>query len=110
MFTLSPSLCIFWLSTFPDVPGRFSRGVASTDNILPVTQHTSTKCHFILCNEQMVTLKKDKIMISEISPATPITDFTTIDILNVFQTKLTMRIGSKYMSYCFFVVFLSPSW
>ena len=31
-------------------------------------------------------------MISEISPATPITDFTTIDILNVFQTKLTMRI------------------
>jgi hypothetical protein len=53
-------------------------------------------------------------MISEISPATPTTDFTTINILNVFQTKLTMRI---YLvpctcrdNYCFFVVFLSPSW
>jgi hypothetical protein len=59
------------------------------------------------------TKKKDKIIISEISPATPITDFTTIDIPKVFQTKL-MRI---YLvpctcrdNYCFFVVFLSPPW
>jgi len=59
-------------------------------------------------------LKKDKIMIPEIPPATPITDFTTIDMLNVFHTELTMR---KYPvqctfrdNYSFFVVFLSPSW
>jgi len=58
-------------------------------------------------------LKKDKIMIPEISPATPTTDFTTIDMLNVFHTELTMR---KYLVQCtfrdnyfFFVVFLSPS-
>jgi hypothetical protein len=87
MFTLSPPLCIFWLSTFSDVPGRFSRGVASTDNILSVTQQTSTKCHLISFNGQLVTLKQDKILISEISPATPITDFTAMDILNVFQSR-----------------------
>ena len=59
-------------------------------------------------------LKKDKIIISQISPATPITEFITTDILNVFQTKRTMRIylvpctcGNNY---CFFVVFLSPAW
>jgi len=59
------------------------------------------------------TKKKDKIMIPEISSASPITDFTTIDMLNVFRTELTMR---KYLvqcafrdNYCFFVGFLSPS-
>jgi len=61
-----------------------------------------------------VKLKKDKIMISEISPATPITDFITMDILNVFQTKMTMRIYlvpcTRRDNYCFFVVFLSPIW